>query len=96
MIRLFHDIETLHGRKLKKKQAQIPRTRNTENATNENRSNPYDCWYTWYSEEGHGRKHQESIRESYHDRYSKDLHAGICTNPQKGAQCMNRMNDMSD
>ena len=32
-----------------------------------------------------------SIRESYYDRDSKDLHAGICTNPQKGAQCMNRM-----
>ena len=26
----------------------------------------------------------------------KDLHAGICTNPQKGAQCMNRMIDLSD
>ena len=24
------------------------------------------------------------------------LHAGICTNPQKGAQCMNRMIDLSD
>ena len=31
----------------------------------------------WYSEEGYGRKHQESIRESYYDRDSKDLHAGI-------------------
>ena len=50
----------------------------------------------WYSEEGYGRKHQESIRESYYDRDSKDLHAGICTNPQKGAQCMNRMIDLSD
>ena len=37
-----------------------------------------------------------SIRESYYDRDSKDLHAGICTNPQKGAQCMNRMIDLSD
>ena len=27
---------------------------------------------------------------------SKDLHAGICANPQKGAQCMNRMIDLSD
>ena len=27
------------------------------------------------SEEGYGRKHQESIRESYYDRDSKDLHA---------------------
>ena len=43
-----------------------------------------------------GRKHHESIRESYYDRDSKDMHAGICTNPQKGAQCMNRMIDLSD
>ena len=41
-------------------------------------------------------KHQESIRESYYDRDSKDLHAGICANPQKGAQCVNRMIDLSD
>ena len=34
---------------------------------------------------GDGRKHQESIRERYCDRDSKDLHAGICANPQKGA-----------
>ena len=27
----------------------------------------------------------ESIRESYCDKDSKDLHAGICTNRQKGA-----------
>ena len=39
---------------------------------------------------------QESIRESYYDRDSKDLHAGNCANPQKGAQCMNRMIDLSD
>ena len=26
----------------------------------------------------------------------KDLHAGICANPQKGAQCMNRTIDLSD
>ena len=38
----------------------------------------------------------ESIRESYYDRDSKDLRGGICTNPQKGAQCMNRMIDLSD
>ena len=25
-----------------------------------------------------------------------DLHGGICANPQKGAQCMNRMIDLSD
>ena len=42
------------------------------------------------------RKHQESIRESYYDRDSKDLHAGICANLQKGAQCINRMIDLSD
>ena len=27
---------------------------------------------------------------------NKDLHAGICANTQKGAQCMNRMIDLSD
>ena len=54
------------------------------------------CWCTWYTEEGYGIKHQESIRESYYDRDSKDLHAGICTNPQKGSQCMNRMIDLCD
>ena len=37
------------------------------------------------SKEGDGRKHQESIRESDCDRDSKDLHAGICANPQEGA-----------
>ena len=72
----------------KKKQVQ----RNTENVAYENRSDPFGCWCAWYSEEGYGRKHQESIRESYYGRDSKDLHAGICANPQKGAQCMNRIN----
>ena len=57
------------------------KTRNTENVAYENRSDPCGCWCAWYSEEGYGRKHQESIRESYYDRDSKDLHAGICTNP---------------
>ena len=75
---------------------QRPRTRNTENVAYENRSDPCGCWCAWYSEEGYGRKHQESIKESYYDRDSKDLHAGICTNPQKGVQCMNRMIDLSD
>ena len=51
-----------------KKQVQRPRTRNTENVAYENRSDPCGCWYAWYSEEGYGRKHQESIRESYYDR----------------------------
>ena len=46
---------------------------------------PISCWCAWYSKEGDGRKHQENIRESYCDTYSKDLHAGICANPQKGA-----------
>ena len=46
--------------------------------------------------EGDGRKHQESIRESYCDRDSKDLHTGICANPQKGAWCVNRMIDLCD
>ena len=31
-----------------------------------------------------------------YDRDSQDLHAGICTNPQKGSQCMNRMIDLCD
>ena len=31
-----------------------------------------------------------------HNHHSKDLRAGICTNPQKGPQCMNRMIDLSD
>ena len=38
----------------------------------------------------------KKVSESYYDRDSKDLHAGICTNPQKGAQCMNRIIDLSD
>ena len=80
----------------KKKQVQRPRTRNTENAAYKNPSDPCGCWCAWYSEEGYGRKHQENIRESYYDRDSNDLHAGICANPQKGAQCMNRMTDLSD
>ena len=77
-------------------QVQRPRTRNTENVAYENRSDPCGCWCTWYGEKGYGRKHQESIRESYYDRDSKDLRAGICANRQKGAQCMNRMIDLSD
>ena len=39
---------------------------------------------------------QEDIRESYNDRDPKDWHAGICTNPQEGALCLNRMNDLCD
>ena len=50
----------------------------------------------WYSKEEDGRKHQESIRESYYDKDAKDLLAGVCTNPQEGAYCMNRMTDLSD
>ena len=61
------------------------RTRNTDNVAYENPSVPCGCWCAWYSKEGDGRKHQESIRESYCDRDSKDLHGGICANPQKGA-----------
>ena len=83
-------------KKKKKKQVQRPRTRDTENVAYENRSDHCGCWCAWYSEEGYGRKHQESIRESCYDRDSKDLHAGICSNPQKGAQSMNRMIDLSD
>ena len=36
------------------------------------------------------------IRNSCCYSDSKDLHAGICTNPQKGAWCMNKMIDLSD
>ena len=36
------------------------------------------------------------IIDSYYDRDSKDLHARICMNPPKGAQCMNTMIDLSD
>ena len=61
-----------------------------------NRSDPCGCWCALHREEGYCRKHQESIRESYYDRDSKDLPAGICANPQKGSQCMNRMIDSSD
>ena len=46
--------------------------------------------------EGDGRKHQESIKESYCDRGSRDLYAGICANPHEGVKCMNRMIDLSD
>ena len=42
-------------------------------------------WCAWCSQEGYGRKHQESIRERYCDRDPKDVHAGICTKPQEGA-----------
>ena len=80
----------------KEKQVQRPRTRNTENVADENRNDLCGRRCTWYSKEGDDKKHQESIRESYCDRDSKDLHAGICANPQKGAQCMNRMIDLSD
>ena len=79
---------------------------NTNNTNNNNKkkkkkkkknsNNNNNNWCAWYSEEGYGRKHQESIRESYYERDSKDLHAGICANPQKGAQCMKRMIDFSD
>ena len=41
-------------------------------------------------------KIKKKIRESYCDRDSKDLLAGVCTNPQEGAYCMNRMTDLSD
>ena len=70
--------------------------KNTENVAYENRSDPCGCWCAWYSVEGYDRKRQESIRESCYDRDSKDLHAGICANPQKAAQCMNRMIDLTD
>ena len=69
----------------KSTKVQRPRTRNTENVAYENHSDPCSCWCAWYSKEGDGIKHQESIRESYCDRDSKDLHAGICANPQKDA-----------
>ena len=37
------------------------------------------------SHHNNNNNNQESIRESYYDRDSKDLRAGICVNPQKGA-----------
>ena len=37
-------------RETEKKLVQRPRTRNTENVAYENRSDPYGCWCTWYSE----------------------------------------------
>ena len=49
-----------------------------------------------HNNNNNNNNNQESIRESYYDRDSKDLHAGICANLQKGAQCMNRMIDLSD
>ena len=58
--------------------------------TSENSSDP------WYSKEGDGRKNQESIRESYCDRNSKDMHSGICANPPKGNYCLNRTIYLSD
>ena len=66
-------------------EVQRPRTRNRESAAQENRSDPCGCWCAWYSEEGYGGKHQESITSSYSDRDLKDLLAGICAKPQKSA-----------
>ena len=37
------------------------------------------------SHHNNNNNNQESIRESYYDRDSKDLRAGICADPQKGA-----------
>ena len=65
----------------------------------ENRSDPCGCWCAWYSEELKGMVEnikKVSERATMTCRDSKDLHAGICANPQKGAQCMNRMIDLSD
>ena len=39
------------------------------------------------------QKHQESIRESYCDRGSKDLQAGICANPNTTKDCDRRDNN---
>ena len=65
---------------------QRPRTRNTENVAYENLVIPVvvQCWCAWYSKEGDGGKHKESIRSSYCDRDSKDLHSRNCANPQEG------------
>ena len=76
-------------------QVQRPRTTNTENVAYE-KTVVIPVVVGPLGTVKKGRKHQESIRESYYDRDSKDLHAGICTNPQKGAQCMNRIIDLSD
>ena len=45
---------------------------------------------------GMEEKHQESSKECFCDRDSKDLHTGICANPQKGAKYQNRKIDLSD
>ena len=47
----------------KEKQGQRPRTRNIENVAEENWSDPCGCWWSWYSKEGVGRKHRESIKD---------------------------------
>ena len=76
-----------------RKEKPVQRPRNTENVACENRSDPCSCWRAWYSKERDGGKHLESIKSSYCDRDSKDLHAGICANPDKGSLCVNRMID---
>ena len=48
-------------------------------------SDPCGCWCAWYIREGDGGNHKESIRSSYCDRVSKDLHHGNCVNLQEGA-----------
>ena len=63
---------------------QRPRTKNTENVADENRSDPCGRWCAWYSKEGMVETSRKYQRESYCDRDPKDLHAAICANPQEG------------
>ena len=63
---------------------QRPRTRNIENVAEENRSDPCGWWWSCYSKEGLV-ENIEKESKIYCDRDPKDLHAGICTNPQEGA-----------
>ena len=41
-------------------------------------------------------KVSENMRDSHCDRDPKDLHARMCTSPQEGAWCMNRIIDLSE
>ena len=46
-------------------------------------SDPCDCLCSWYSKEGDGEERHESIKSSYCDRDSKDLHVGAALIPRK-------------
>ena len=50
----------------------------------ENHSDSCGCWCAWYSKEG-GGVNKKKVSEAATVRDLKDLHAGICANPQKYA-----------